>query len=159
MSIVLRYNEQLELNLAEYRGAIAFAELEALFHFLSAHPSFLKRDSLSIVAPGAAFADVERAALDRLFAGYARLYESLTFPIVRRSAWLCQSPDAEALVDYWLGDRNALDAVSSTLRRFDTYAEAGDWLVLSPHDASRLERGKGFIELARFDTPAAARSR
>ncbi len=153
MPVVLRHNEQLELNLAEYRGSVSFAELEAVAAFLAANPSFLKRDTLSLVAPGADFDTVALGALDQLFGRYKTLYAPMDFQIVRRSAWICQSPAAQAHVDYWLGDRDALEAMSSTLRQAMSFAEAGEWLVLSEVETLALETGVGFTEIARFDAP------
>jgi hypothetical protein len=149
--VVLRHNEQLELSLAEYRGAVALAELEAVATFLAQTPSFLKRDCLSLVVAGAHFDNVDFAALDRLFGRYKTIYAPMSFQIIRRSAWLCLSPAAQPHIDYWVGGRDAREGMSSTLRQVDSYAEAGDWLVLSESETLTLERGDGFAELARFD--------
>lgn len=160
MPIVLHYNEDLELNLAEYRGSVSFAELDAVASFLAANPSFLKRDTLSQVLPEADFDTVPLDGLDRLFGQYKKLYAPMDFQIVRRSAWICQSPRAQAHVDHWLGEPNMSEATSSTLRRFASFAEAGDWLVLSEAETVALEGRVGFDEIARFDYPptrAAAR--
>lgn len=154
MPLVLRYNQELELNLAEYHGPVSLAELEALAAFLADNPGFLKRDTLSHVLPGATFEGVAFAALDRLFTRYAGMFAPMDFQIVRRSAWLCESPAAQPFVDYWIGDRDTREAMSSTLRQFPTFAEAGDWLILSESETLALEAGVGFTDLARFDLPA-----
>ena len=151
MPVVLRHNEQLELNLAEYRGSISFAELEAVATFLAQNPAFLKRDCLSLVTPRADFDRVELTALDRLFGRYKTIYAPMSFQIIRRSAWLCLSPAAQAHIDHWIGQRDAREAMSSTLRQFSSYAEAGDWLVLSEAETRALETGAGFAEIARFE--------
>lgn len=158
MPVVLRHNEQLELSLAEYRGEVALAELEAVASYLAQNASFLKRDCLSIVAPDAHFGSVEFAALDRLFGRYKTIYAPMSFQIIRRSAWLCLSPAAQAHIDYWIGGRDAREAMSSTLRQFDSFAQAGDWLVLNEAETAMLERGEGFDEVARFEiAPAMGR--
>ncbi len=153
MPVVLRHNQELELNLAEYQGSVSFAELEAVAGFLAANPSFLKRDTLSQVLPGADFDTVPLDGLDRLFGHYKKLYAPMNFQIVRRSAWLCQSPAAQAHVDHWLGEPDMREATSSTLRQFATFAEAGDWLVLSEAETVALEARVGFDEIAHFDYP------
>ncbi len=159
MPVVLRHNEQLELNLAEYRGSVSFAELEAIAAFLAANSSFLKRDTLSLVTPGADFDTVDLGALDQLFGRYKTLYAPMDFQIVRRSAWICQCPAAQAHVDRWLGHPDTREAMSSTLRQFTSFAEAGDWLVLSEAETLALEAGVGFAEIARFDfAPSANRA-
>jgi hypothetical protein len=156
--VVLRHNEQLEMSLAEYHGSVSLAELEAVATFLADTPSFLKRDTLSLVLPGADFGTIEFAALDRLFGRYKTIYGPMNFQIMRRSAWLCLSAAAQAHIDYWIAGRDTREALSSTLRQFATYAEAGDWLVLNDTEAAMLESGEGFIELARFDMPELARA-
>ncbi len=149
MPVVLRHNEQLELNLAEYHGAISLAELEAVAAFLIQNPSFLKRDCLSLVVPGAHFGGVELSALDHLFGRYKTAYAPLSF--MRRSAWLCLSPTAQPHIDYWIGGRDAREAMSTTVRRFTSFEDAGDWLVLSTAEIQALQIGAGFAEVARFE--------
>ncbi|MBX3430708.1 MAG: hypothetical protein KF779_14085 [Hyphomonadaceae bacterium] len=160
MPVVLRHNEQLELNIAEYRGSVSFTELKAVADFLAQNPSFLKSDCLSLVAPGADFVGVELDALDQLFGRYAKLYEPINFQIMRRSAWLCFSPAAQAHVDHWSGKRDARESMSTTLRQFSSYEEAGDWLILSEAETIALQTNAGFEELARFeDAPAISQTR
>ncbi|MFN3465564.1 MAG: hypothetical protein ACK4X1_15980 [Terricaulis sp.] len=153
MPVVLRHNETLELNIAEYHGAITLAELQAVAEYLAANRSFLKCDCLSIVFPGATFENIAFDDLDRIFGRYQTLYAPLNFQIIRRSAWLCFSKAAQAHVDHWSGKRDAREAMSTTLRQFATFEEAGDWLVLSEAETLALQTGAGFDELARFDQP------
>ena len=97
-------------------------------------------------------------ALDKLLGHYTALFEPIDFQIIRRSAWLCLSPAAQAHVDYWSGKRDASEAMSTTLRQFATIEEAGDWLVLGEAEITALQTKAGFKELARFDdTRGAAR--
>ena len=160
MPVVLRHNELLELNVAEYHGAITFAELKAVADYLAANRSFLKCDCLSIVFPGAHFGSVPLDTLNELFGRYKKLYEPISFQIIRRSAWLCFSPAAQAHVDHWSGRREAREAMSTTLRQFLSFEEAGDWLVLSEAETLALQTGAGFEELIRFeDAPPANQAR
>lgn len=153
MPVVLRHNDLLELNIAEYHGSITLAELQALSDFLAANSSFLKSDCLSVVFPGAVFADVEFDGLDRIFGRYKTLYAPMSFQIIRRSAWLCFSPAAQAHIDYWSGKPDTREAMSTTLRQFASFEEAGDWLVLSEAETLALQTAAGFDELARFEAP------
>lgn len=151
MPVILRHNELLELNIAEYHGVISVAELQQVADFLAANRSFLKSDCLSIVFPGGVFEGVSYDDLDRIFGRYKTLYEPINFQIIRRSAWICFSPAAQAHIDYWSGQRDAREAMSTTLRQFASFEEAGDWLVLSEAETLALQSGAGFDELARFD--------
>jgi hypothetical protein len=155
--VVLRHNELLELNTAEYSGAITLAELQATADWLAANPTFLKYDCLSVVMPESRFIDVAFDALDRIFGRYKSLYAPINFQIIRRSAWLCFSPAAQAHIDHWTGKRDAREAMSTTLRQFASFEDAGDWLVLSEAETLALQTGTGFDDLVRFDHPAAGR--
>lgn len=157
MTIVLRHSEKLELNLIEYRDTISLAELHALAAFAAANPQHMVRDALAVIMPGARFSDVDAAALDQLFAHYRQLYAKVEFQLLRRSAWLCLSPEAAPQVRHWLrGD--AREAMSSAVRQFETYAEAGEWLVLNPEEIALLERGETFVEITRFPEAATLRA-
>ncbi len=153
MPVVLRHNEQIEMNLAEYRGQVSLAELEAVAAFLAANPNFLKRDTLSVAHADASFGAVPFEALDRLFGRYKTLYAPLDFQMLRRSAWLCFSKVAQEHVDYWIGERDTRGAMSTTLRQLSSYAEAGEWLVLNESETRALQTGAGFEEIAKFDLP------
>lgn len=150
MPVVLRHNETFELNIAEYSGSVTVAELEAVSLYLSQNPAFLKRDCLSLVLPGAEFDTVPLDALDRLFGRYKTYYEPINFQIMRRSAWLCLSPAAQAHVDHWSGKRDARETMSTVLRQFASFEEAGDWLVLSEVETKALKTNTGFTEIIRF---------
>lgn len=156
MTVVLRQNEQIELNLAEYRGAISLGELKAVAAFMARNPALLQRDTLNIIQPDGDFGAISLAELDALFAYYVTLFAPLNLQIMRRSAWVCLSPAAEGHVRHWLSG-DIRKGMSSTVRMFDTFADAGDWLLLSPSEIALAEHGRGFSDVARFTTTAMAR--
>jgi hypothetical protein len=158
VTIVLRHNEALELNLVEYRDVVSLAELKALAQFAAANPEHMVRDGLAIVMPNARFSDVDAPALDALFAHYRQLYAPIQFQLLRRSAWICQSDAAAPQVRHWLSG-DIREGMSSAVRQFDTIAEAGEWLVLSAAEIARAERREGFVEVARFEAPATGLAR
>lgn len=155
MTIVLRHHEKLELNRIQYGGSITLAELTALAEFQAANPTWLTFDSLAIVTPGADFLSVDKPDLDKLYARYAELFTPMHFLILRRSAWICLSEAAEDHVRYWIGDRASRETVSSDVRRFYSFDEAGDWLVLNKDATATLESGAGFEEIFRSHLPPA----
>jgi hypothetical protein len=152
----LRHSETLELNLVEYRGAVTMAELDGFAEFNARNVESMTRDCFNVVMPGASFASIDFAALDTLFKRYVKLYAPLDFQIIRRAAWLCLSDDAAAHVRHWLGG-DARAAMSSAVREFDSFLEAGEWLVLSPAEMGDVELGRGFAEVVRFDASARTR--
>lgn len=151
MTVILRHNEKLELNIAEYTGAITLGQLSALADYAAGHLQFLRKDMLNVVREDADFSRVDQAGLDALFMRYRTLFAPLNFQIYRRSAWLCLTKSAESHIDYWLGGHDLRAGMSSTVRKFGTWADAGDWLLLSTSELALAERGEGFIELAVFE--------
>lgn len=154
MPIVVRHNETLELNLVEYRGAISWEELRELAIYGTAHADYLRRDALNWVLPGAHFRGVDFGRIDALFDHYRKLFEPLDFQIFRRSAWLCESPAGLEHVRYWLGGRNAREAMSSNVRDFTLLQDAGEWLLLNESEIPRVERREGFTHVVSYDIPA-----
>lgn len=161
LSIILRHNETLELNLIEYRGAITFEQLKAVAAYGARNPIALTCDSLQVVAEDADFTSIDPHALDLLFLRYTKLYARFDLQIYRRSAWICHSPGAQSYVDHWIYGRDLKAGLSSTVRKFDSLVEACDWLLLNSDDAAAIARGEGFAEIARFDAtePAVAPAR
>jgi hypothetical protein len=156
VTIILRHNENLELNLVEYTGAVSLAELKALAVFMARNPLHMQRDGLNLILPDADLSSIPLPELDRLFDYYATLFAPLKLQILRRSAWVCQSQFAQSHVRRWLsGDTRK--AMSSNVRQFGTLAEAGEWLLLNEAEFSALQHDDGFTDVARFT--AAARSR
>lgn len=146
MPLVLRHHPTLELNLAEYRGSITLADLKDFATLAAADPEVLKRDTLNVVQRGADFSTVPLADLDELFDHYRTLYAGLDFQLLRRSAWICWSKLAAAHVRHWLSG-DIRHGMSSTVRLFETYEEAGDWLLLSKQEIELARRGDGFTTL------------
>jgi hypothetical protein len=155
---VLRHNQALDLNLVEYLGPVSLAELTALAEFQAGNVIHLRRDCMNRVHAGAHFAEVDFTALDALFAHYRTLFAPLSLQIVRRSAWLCESDAARLHVRHWLGgDPRA--GMASAVRQFETFAEAGEWLLLTRAETASVERGEDFAEIVRFNSAARGETR
>lgn len=155
LPIAIRHNESLELNRVDYHGSVTLAELKALAEFNAANPAWLTYDVLSVVQPGAHFSSIGLAELDALFSHYGKIFAPLTFLIMRRSAWICESAAAEHHVRHWLGERDTKGSLSTDVRRFDTYEAAGDWLILNSAEVELMRAGEGFQDLASFNIPPA----
>jgi hypothetical protein len=157
VTIVLRHNETLELNRVEYSGAVNLTELAALAEFQTRTLTWLGYDCLNVVVAGADFDGVDLGELDRLFARYAALFQPLTFHIMRRSAWLCESPVALRHVRHWTGGRETKETMKSDVRLFNTIEAAGEWLLLRPSEFEKVAAGEGFTEVVRIHEPVTAR--
>lgn len=155
MPVSIRHNENLELNRVDYHGSVSLAELKALAEFNATNPTWLTYDVLSVVQPNAHFSSIGLGELDALFSHYGQIFGPLTFLIMRRSAWICQSAAAESHVRHWLGERDTKGSMSTDVRRFEAYEAAGDWLILNAAEIEAMRRGEGFQVLAAFDIPPA----
>lgn len=153
MTIVLRHNERLELNRVEYSGSVGVAELTALAEFQTSTPAWLGYDCLNLVAPNTDFDTVDLDELDRLFAQYAALFQPLSFFIMRRSAWVCESPLAMRHVRHWAGGRETKETMKSDVRIFDTIETAGEWLLLRQTEFDTVRAGVGFQDIIRIHNP------
>lgn len=151
---VLRHNQSLELNLAEYFGSVTYGELKAVAAYLGSDPAFLRRDCLNVIHPDCNFDRVDPSDLDELFRTYTALFAPLSFQIMRRSAWVCLSPVTQRYIDHWIVGRDARRVMSTTVRQFSTYEEAGEWLVLSEAETLALQTRTGFDIVASFDDGA-----
>lgn len=156
MTIVLRHHSGLELHRIEWLGSITAAELSDVIDFQEANPQWLACDAMNVVLPGAHFDTMPLSNLDAVFSRYSALFVARRLTVLRRAAWVCQSPAAQAHVSHWINARNLRQGMLSEIRQFNTFPEACAWLVLPPEHASMLESGESFVELARFESPAAA---
>lgn len=154
MTVILRRNESLELNLAEFRGAIALDELKALARYQADKPELLSSDCLNLVCADADFSGISFAHLDAIFAHYRELFSPLRLQIFRRAAWYCEAEGPKPHITYWLS-LDAREGMATTVKQCHSFAESADWLLLMDAERGVLERGEGFAEIARFDLPAA----
>lgn len=150
MTVIFRRNEALELNLVEYRGALALTELKAIAQYQADKPELLASDCLNLVCTDADFSAVTFDQLDALFEHYRVLFSPLRLQIFRRAVWYCQSEGPKAHVTHWLS-RDSREGMSSTVKQCHSFEEAADWLLLMDAERGLLERGEGFDELARFE--------
>lgn len=153
MPVTFRHHEGLEINRIDYGGQISIAELHAHAQFRAECPAWLNYDHLNVAMPDADPSRLKKAALDDLFSKHLALFEPEKLLIKRRSAWVCLSPAALDTLRHWI---NAPRARPHTdVRLFETFEEAGRWLVLDDREIALAARGEGFIEVARFAEPLA----
>ncbi len=156
MTIIFRHHEKLEINRVDYCGAIRLTELLEHARYRTTVAHWLNHDHINVVARGAHAPDVTKAALDALYLQHRELFETEKLLIRRRSAWICQSPPVLDILKYWVGARGAKKSGHTDVRLFDTFEEAGQWLVLNHEEIAIAASGEGFFEVARFDAPAPA---
>ncbi len=152
MTVILRRNEALELNLVEFTGAITLDELKAVAKFQADKPDLLASDCLNVVRAGGDFNAVSFQQLDVLFDHYRALFSPLRLQIFRRAVWLCEDEGPKAHITHWMS-RDAKEGMSSTLKQCHSFSEAADWLLLMDAERGMLERAEGFVEIVRFSFP------
>jgi hypothetical protein len=154
LTVILRRNENLELNLVEFVGSITLDELKAVAKFQADKPDLLASDCLNVVRAGGNFNTVTFEQLDLMFEHYRKLFSPLRLEIFRRAVWFCEDEKPKAHIAHWMS-RDAKEGMSSTLKHCHSFAEAADWLLLMDAERGLLERGEGFDEIVRFELPMA----
>jgi len=152
VTVIFRRNDELELNLFEFTGAIALGELKAIATFQADKPDILGSDTFNLVRADATFSAINFEMLDALFAHYKFLFAPLRLEIFRRVVWYCEIDGPKPHVTHWLS-LDAKEAMSSTVKQCQSFAEAADWLLLMDAERAKLETGEGFTEIARFHVP------
>lgn len=154
MTVILRRNEELELNLAEFQGAIALDELKALAKYQADKPHLLASDCLNLVCADADFSSISFAQLDAIFEHYRQLFTPLRLQIFRRAVWYCEAEGPKPHITHWLS-LDAREGMATTIKQCHSFAESADWLLLMDAERGMLERREGFAEIARFDVAPA----
>lgn len=150
MPIILRHNEELEVSRVEYAGVVRARDMHDHAAFNAAHPAWLGFDCVSVIHADLDATSFSLADLDGVFKAHRDLFEPLNLLFMRRSAWVCESPQGQRLLDHWMAKRNAHGSPWAEVRLFETFAGASDWLMLNPEHAAMLASGKGFREIASF---------
>jgi hypothetical protein len=157
--IVLRHNESLELSRVEYSGAMTARDLHDHATFNAANPIWLGFDCISVIHADIDVSAISLANLDGVFNAHRELFQPLGLMFMRRSGWVCESPQAQRFLSHWLAKRNLDKSPWADVRQFDTFEAANEWLLLDPKAAAALKSGEGFVEVARFDNAPPAPTR
>jgi len=157
MAIVLRHNDKLELSRVEYFGVIRPQDLHDHAAFNAANPVWLGFDCVSVIHKEIDVSAMSVTSLDGVFTAHRELFEPLNLMFMRRSAWVCESPEGQRFLSHWLSKRNADKSPWAEVRQFSSFAATSEWMLLSPENAATLASGAGFREIARFEAPGVAR--
>ncbi len=106
MPIVLRHNETLELSRVEYCGTMRAQDLHDHAAYNAANPIWLGFDCVSVIHPGIDVSSISLGNLDGVFTAHRELFEPLGLMFMRRSGWVCESPDGQRFLSHWLAKRN-----------------------------------------------------
>lgn len=159
MPIILRHHAELELSRVEYIGVMRAKDLHDHAAFNAANPVWLGFDCISVIHDNVDVSGISLPDLDGVFTAHRELFEPLNLMFMRRSGWVCESPDGQRFLSHWLAKRNADKSPWADVRQFNSFDAAAEWMLLSARSAAILKSGEGFTEIARFEPAAPARAR
>lgn len=155
MTIIERHTERCHLSTVEMNGPVTLPELEAHNAHRFARRIVLTADCLWYVGRETVFTDMSVAKLDAYSARLRALYRAAPLPMVRRTAWLCESEQALPFVRHFLRDRSADDGLYALPRLVGAFPEAAAWLMVSESDlAETLARGEVIATFPTAPRPA-----
>ena len=155
MPIVLRHNAKLELSRIEYTGVMRAKDMHDHASFNAANPVWLGFDCVSVIHDDVEVSGISLPDIDGVFSAHRELFEPLNLMFMRRSAWVCASPDGQRFLSHWMTKRNADKRPWADVRQFDSFEAAAEWMLLSAENAALLKNGDDFKEVARFASAAA----
>lgn len=148
--IRFKHHDQLEIHRIEYEGVLAPDDLLDHAQFRADNPQWLNYDHLNVVFPRTDVSRLTRGALIEMRQKHRALFETHNLLILRRSAWICDVGPAHNLLQFWIETQvNRSDAYVD-VRLFETFEEAGQWLVLGARESALAKTGEGFREIACF---------
>jgi hypothetical protein len=152
LTITINSNEDLALHVVRFEGAVSFAELLQLGHLHKERPDFASADAVHIVDENADLSALTPEHLDILRKHYSELHRAIEFHVVRRAAWICRSPAAWTLAEYWVADRHSRDGQGTELCLVADLAAAR--ILFADDELAAVKRWRGFKELARIESTA-----
>lgn len=149
MPISIAINAELALHLIEFTGSVPFSELEELGRVHAENLAWSSADALHVVAEDADLSQLTHAQLDTLRAHYRKLHLSIDFFMLRRSGWVCRSPEACNIVEYWLRERHSRDGQGTEVFLASSIEDLDE---LFSHDEIEAAAARaGFVEHLRID--------
>lgn len=152
MPIVIAANEDLSLHIIDFGGIVRFSELEALGRTHAANLTWAGADTVHIVDEDADLSEISEDQLDAMRAFYRTVHGGIDIFLVRRSGWVCRSPDAWRVVEYWLAERHSRDGQGTEVFLAATLPELGE--LFSAEELEAVAARQSFVELWRVDHAA-----
>lgn len=103
-------NDQLGLRISQHTGSVSRAEFDNLVGMYHANPRVFLYDVVHILDDAASF-DFGAEELPALKGDLRNLINAAKLPLILRSAWVCASPSAWAMLEDWLHERHSLDGL------------------------------------------------
>jgi hypothetical protein len=145
--ISIAANEELLLHIIDFGGIVRFSEIEALARTHAANLTWAGADTVHIVDEDADLSEISEGQLDAMRTYYRTVHGSIDFFLVRRSGWVCRSPDAWRVVEYWLRERHSRDGQGAEVYLAATLQALGELFLAEELEA--VASRTGFVELWR----------
>lgn len=149
MPVAIFINREQAIHLITFTGVVRFSEIVELGRSHAEHPAWAGADTFHIVDDDADLSQLTDAQLDIVRAHYRKLHQSIEFFLLRRSGWVCRSPEACRVVSYWLRERHSRDGQGAELFMAATLDDLADLFSREEIDAAASK--SGFIEHLRID--------
>lgn len=158
MPILMRHSEALELTRVDFYGKLLPEHVQGYGAYGIANQQWTQFDTMTYVAADTDVSAMTPAYIESFFNAFGHVLRTSDKMVRRRTGWVCDNPICEAALNIWLAKRNAGNEPDNHVRLFKTSEAASEWLLLNAEAAAALASGKGFTELARFDSaPGPAR--
>jgi len=149
LPISISINRSQAIHLIDFTGVVKFSEIVELGRTHAEHPAWAGADTFHIVDDAADLSQLTNAQLDTVRAHYRKLHQSIEFFLLRRSGWVCRSPDACRVVAYWLRERHSRDGQGTETFMAARLEDLAD--LFSREEVEAAAARLGFIEHLRID--------
>lgn len=149
MPVSISINLEQAIHLICFTGAVRFSEIVELGRAHAEHPTWAGADTFHVVDDQADLSQLTNAQLDTVRAHYRKLHQSIDFFLLRRSGWVCRSPDACRVVSYWLRERHSRDGQGTEIFMAATPEDLAD--LFSQEEIEAAASRSGFVEHLRID--------
>ena len=154
MPITIDINEDLALHVIRLEGAVSFDELSELGRLHQTRPDLAAADAVHIVDEAADLSKLTPDHIDAMRSHYRDVQRAIDFHVVRRAAWICPSPRAWKLGEYWVAHRHSRDGQGTEICLVADLADAA--ALFSPEELAAVRARQGFVEFARIEGAAGA---
>lgn len=152
MPIALHFNPAARLRLQEVSGRTIAREFSMLVQYYAAHPEIANSDVFTLID-----ADTELAVTPRDMVGLRgalmALQERVMPAVVLRSAWICPSVSAWAVLEEWLSERHSRDGMATEVILVASLDEAAS--LFERDEIACVAARRGFTFSAEFSVEPA----
>lgn len=153
MPIALHFNPAARLRLQEISGRTIAREFSMLLHYYATHRDIANADVFTFIDPDAELVVTPRD-MRGLREGLLALQARVAPAVVLRSAWICPSVGAWAVLEEWLRERHSRDGMATEVILVANLEEAAS--LFDRGEIACVATRQGFEPSAEFSAEPAA---